>query len=164
MISCPQCHRDNRPNAKFCVACGYTLLAVIPSMPASSFSQSCLKCGSVLDSTASFCTSCGTPRMRTDVVPVDSSPAALSSVASITQPSMASAHPASTSPAPHTAQSVPAISTSSAVTVDSANNSITVSDRDVTCSVCGTVVRFCSVCGATLTQSANGQMVHNNLP
>src|SRR5262245_54239045 len=61
-MQCPQCHQDNPPQARFCLACGVHLTLM------------CSACGTELPAGARFCLACGQPVQAPD--PVQARPTA----------------------------------------------------------------------------------------
>lgn len=57
---CPQCHIENRPNAKFCKGCGESLLPDVSPVQESQQPPVCSACGMSNNFGAKFCSKCGT--------------------------------------------------------------------------------------------------------
>jgi subtilisin family serine protease len=57
---CPHCGKPVRPGARFCVACGKSLLPQSPAPGIAAQGQPCRQCGQVLRPGARFCARCGT--------------------------------------------------------------------------------------------------------
>lgn len=55
-MQCPQCHQENPPQARFCLACGVRL------------TLACSACGTALPAGARFCLACGQPVRALDAV------------------------------------------------------------------------------------------------
>src|SRR5262245_5208328 len=56
VMQCPQCHQENPPQARFCLACGVRL------------TLACEACGTELPTGARFCLTCGQPVQAPDTV------------------------------------------------------------------------------------------------
>ena len=153
MISCPHCSTNNRSNAKFCIVCGHSLLMEQPATPALT-SQQCAQCGMLLDPSASFCISCGTPRSWANAA----APVSVQDVSSepILKPSTLPNRVIRDSVGGNSSEQLPS-STLSASADDLVDLLANTPDHSLTCHACGVVVNFCPTCGAPFTKAANGQ-------